>query len=43
VLLAREKGRSGIEALLLEAGASDDMGLWFKVRKRVSKMFRIKG
>lgn len=43
VLLAREKGRGEIEKLLLKAGATDDMGLWFNIRKRVSKTFRIKG
>jgi hypothetical protein len=43
VLLAREKGRGEIEELLLKAGATDDMGLWFNIRKRISKTFRIKG
>ena len=43
VLLAREKGRKHIEDILLRAGATDDMGIVFKIRKRLSKMFRIKG
>lgn len=43
VLLAREKGRKNIEEILLKAGATDDMGLAFKVKKRLTKMFTIKG
>ena len=43
VLLAREKGRLHIEQVLIEAGATDDMGLPFKIRKRLAKMFTIKG
>ena len=43
VLLARDKGRKNIEQILMKAGASDDMGLAFKVKKRLSKMFTIKG
>jgi len=43
VLLAREKGRKNIEDILMKAGATDDMGIIFKIRKRLSKMFRIKG
>jgi ankyrin repeat protein len=43
VLLAREKGRRHIEEVLIAAGATDNMGLLFKIRKRLSKTFRIKG
>jgi len=43
VLLAQEKGHCEIEEVLKSAGASDNMGLWFNIRKRISKMCTIKG
>ena len=43
VLMARQKGRAEIEQVLKEAGATDDMGLWFNIRKRIAKTCTIKG